>query len=203
MTMNTKNVLIEVTATDYTKANIVLNTLVTMFSEYCSESFSIESVIVKSADGTEKTFPEFEEREVVSEVEYIESMLGVEIGPNEMVQYLSKMSIPARLSDDKKLIIASIHPTRTDIFHKCDLVEDVGIAYGFNNLEYRFPATSTKGKEFYVNKGADLIRHEAARSGFTELLTFSLVYNYSIPNFSSLGQITSIFYVLKEISLRL
>lgn len=38
--LDTKNVLIEVTATDEHKANIVLNTMVSMFSEYCAEPFT-------------------------------------------------------------------------------------------------------------------------------------------------------------------
>eukprot|EP01084_Bolivina_argentea_P248830 416312_1 len=44
MSKDTKNVFIESTATDLTKASIVLNTMVTMFSEYCSKPFTIEPV---------------------------------------------------------------------------------------------------------------------------------------------------------------
>ncbi|WP_411023696.1 phenylalanine--tRNA ligase beta subunit-related protein, partial [Salmonella sp. s51228] len=36
ISLTTKNIFIEVTATDLTKARIVLNTLVTLFSEYCN-----------------------------------------------------------------------------------------------------------------------------------------------------------------------
>ena len=38
--LSTKNVFIECTATDLTKANVVLNTVVTMFSQYCKEPFT-------------------------------------------------------------------------------------------------------------------------------------------------------------------
>lgn len=40
ITLNTKNVFIEITATDEHKASTVLNTLCAMFSEYCSEPFT-------------------------------------------------------------------------------------------------------------------------------------------------------------------
>ena len=40
ITLNTKNVFIEITATDEHKASTALNTLVTMFSEYCAEPFT-------------------------------------------------------------------------------------------------------------------------------------------------------------------
>lgn len=39
ITLNTKNVFIECTATDLTKAKVVLNTMVTMFSEYTATPF--------------------------------------------------------------------------------------------------------------------------------------------------------------------
>jgi len=37
--LNTKNVFIECTATDLTKAKMVLDVMVTMFSEYCAQPF--------------------------------------------------------------------------------------------------------------------------------------------------------------------
>ena len=46
ITLNTKNILFEVTAVDLTKASIVLDTLVTMFSQYCDTQFSIISPLL-------------------------------------------------------------------------------------------------------------------------------------------------------------
>ena len=40
--LHTKNVFIECTATDLTKANIVLDTVVAMFSEHCAQPFTVE-----------------------------------------------------------------------------------------------------------------------------------------------------------------
>ncbi|CAG8560967.1 235_t:CDS:2 [Acaulospora colombiana] len=40
ITLDTRNVFIECTATDLTKAKIVLNTVVTMFSEHCDQPFT-------------------------------------------------------------------------------------------------------------------------------------------------------------------
>ena len=47
ITLNTKNIFFEVTATDLTKASIVLDTLVTMFSQYCNKPFTVEPVITE------------------------------------------------------------------------------------------------------------------------------------------------------------
>lgn len=40
ITLNTRNVFIDVTATDETKLGIVVNIVATMFSEYCAEPFA-------------------------------------------------------------------------------------------------------------------------------------------------------------------
>lgn len=40
ITLNTRNVFIDITATDETKLNVVLNIIATMFSEYCEEPFT-------------------------------------------------------------------------------------------------------------------------------------------------------------------
>jgi phenylalanyl-tRNA synthetase beta subunit len=52
ITLDTRDVFIECTATDLAKANVVLNTVTTMFSEYCSAPFEVEPVEVIDALGT-------------------------------------------------------------------------------------------------------------------------------------------------------
>ena len=46
ITVNTRNVFIDLTATDLTKLNIVTNMVVTMFSEYCEEPFTCVRIFV-------------------------------------------------------------------------------------------------------------------------------------------------------------
>ena len=56
--LTTKNIFIEVTATDLPKAKTALDTLVMMFSCYCKHPFQIEPVDVVFPDGTVLTTPE-------------------------------------------------------------------------------------------------------------------------------------------------
>lgn len=58
ISINTKNIFIECTATDLTKAKIVLDTIVTLFSQHCSEPFKVEAVEVTNADGSVVNYPE-------------------------------------------------------------------------------------------------------------------------------------------------
>ncbi|RWS27219.1 phenylalanine--tRNA ligase beta subunit-like protein, partial [Leptotrombidium deliense] len=68
----------------------------------------------------------------------------------------------------------TIPPTRHDILHECDIMEDVGIAFGYNNIEWTFPNAQTVGQQLSLNKLSDQLRYEISRCGFTEALTFSL-----------------------------
>ena len=56
--LSTKNIFIEITATDLTKAKMTLDTIVTMFSCYCENSFTVEAVDVIYPDGHVITTPE-------------------------------------------------------------------------------------------------------------------------------------------------
>ena len=56
--MNTKNIFIEATATDLTKAKVVLDSLVTAFSVHCAEQFTAEYVDVVMPNGETFKFPE-------------------------------------------------------------------------------------------------------------------------------------------------
>lgn len=51
ITLDTKDVFIECTGTDLTKAQIVLNIVVTMFSQHCAVPFQVEPVEVVDVFG--------------------------------------------------------------------------------------------------------------------------------------------------------
>ena len=56
--LSTRNVLIEITATDFHKAQMALDTIVTMFSCYCGQPFVIEPVDVTYPDESIVTTPD-------------------------------------------------------------------------------------------------------------------------------------------------
>jgi phenylalanyl-tRNA synthetase beta chain len=94
------------------------------------------------------------------------------------------MSLSSEVVSDL-LLKVRIPPIRQDILHICDILEDAGIAYGYNNIEFTLPKTLTIGHQFLLNKVSDQLRNEIARCGYTECLTFSLVSclgeNYANP----------------------
>jgi len=54
-------------------------------------------------------------------------------------------------------------------------MEDVAIAYGFNNLPRLAPnKTATIGKPLMINKVGDIVRHECAMAGWIEVMPLIL-----------------------------
>lgn len=193
ITLNTKNVFIECTATDLTKANIVLDTMVTMFCEYCEIPFTVESVIVNyvsDKDNDQKiidtyTTPLLSTRTERTTVEFCNSLIGISITPNDMKQLCNKVQLgPATLYENDTILEVIVPPTRSDILHAVDIAEDIGIAYGYNNIQKRIPVTSTVGGEYPLNQITDLLRDEISRAGYIEVLTHGLC-SY-LDNFTSL-----------------
>jgi phenylalanyl-tRNA synthetase beta chain len=180
ITLHTKHVFIECTATDLTKANIVLDTMVTMFSEYCEKSYEVETVTVQyvnSADETTNTYvtPELYTRRETAKVDFCNSLIGIQISAAAMKELCDKVQLgPATLLENDTVLEVSVPPTRSDILHPVDIAEDIGIAYGYNNIVKRVPNTATVGGEFPLNQLTDLLRDEIARAGYIEVLTHGL-----------------------------
>ena len=107
---------------------------------------------------------------------YINSCTGLSLTSAEVVPLLEKMTLTAsKSSSDPDEIIVEIPPTRPDIFHECDIVEDAAIAYGFNKLPDTFPATNTVAQPLEMSKLTDVVRTTWAQAGFVEVLPLILV----------------------------
>merc|ERR1712110_218714 len=177
MSSKTKNVFLEVTALDLTKARVVLDTMISMFSGYCEDKFSWEEVAIEyEVDSSRNaSFPDLEYRKTEVSTKYINNRVGVEQSSRTIAKSLSKMGLQA--SDDKArpdVIRVTVPPTRHDILQACDIMEDAAVAFGFNNLPKQLPQTVTIGKQQQLNKLMNLMRQGISHSGYTEALSFAL-----------------------------
>ena len=177
ITLKTTNVFIDLTATDRTKLEIVNNIMVAMFSQYCAEPFTIEPVkIISDHNGETRQAPHIAFRPAEAEVDYINSCCGLDESPQRICDLLTKMCYKAKPSSkDKNMIEVSVPPTRADVLHQCDIMEDVAIAYGFNNLPRTSPnKASTIAQPLMINKLGDIVRMEAAMAGWSEVMPLVL-----------------------------
>jgi phenylalanyl-tRNA synthetase beta chain len=171
--LSTKNVLIDVTAKDLTKANIVLNTLVAMFSVYCKKQFTVEQVNVISATGKTINYPNLTPRNFTTNLKYLNKTAGTDLKSEEISKLLLRMSLASTVEGDNLQIRAPI--TRSDVIHACDIAEDLAISFGYNNIEKKSLTTVCNGYQQPINKLTDLIRQEMAMSGYIECLTMALI----------------------------
>ncbi|TVU22581.1 hypothetical protein EJB05_32291 [Eragrostis curvula] len=176
ITLKTKNVFIECTATDLTKANIVLNTMVTMFAEYCENKFEVEPVEVVHHDGSTTVYPDLSCYKMEVSLPDLVGPIGIKLKEEEAVSLLNRMQLQAEMcmSNGESRISVSVPPTRSDILHARDLAEDIAIAYGYNNVPKSKPKCMTIGGRQPLNRFSDKIRAEVARAGYMEVLTFIL-----------------------------
>ncbi|XP_023822780.1 phenylalanine--tRNA ligase beta subunit [Salvelinus sp. IW2-2015] len=174
ISLNTKNVFIECTATDLTKAKIVLDMMVTMFCEYCEEPFTVEEAEVVYPDGRTCLYPELAYRKETLSADFINRKVGISESTEHIAQLLTKMCLRSEVTSDGEQIDVEIPPTRSDVIHACDIMEDAAMAYGFNKIPRTTPRTYTVANQLPLNKLSELLRQDLAAAGFTEALTFAL-----------------------------
>lgn len=164
--MDTKNVFIEMTGTDLQKLETCLVIVAGLFSGHCQgdNQFTIEEVEVHhEKDGRVEKYPKLQYHEFEVELNAINKTLGLNIDVEKTKECAEKMGLVVKsVSEDKKKLNFEIPPIRSDILHACDITEDIGIAYGYNNIPLEFPPTNTIGKQIPESKFSDLIRTELA-----------------------------------------
>jgi phenylalanyl-tRNA synthetase beta chain len=148
--------------------------MVTMFTHYCEEPFSVEGCDVVTAKGEVISTPNLSDNVFEADPVQINKGLGIDMAPHAMAAILSRMQLPARYDANTQKMSVRAPPTRNDVFHACDIQEDVAIAYGYNNIKKTIPTCHTEGRAQPLNKLSDQIREIVAQSGYLEVLTWIL-----------------------------
>ncbi|MFT4904550.1 MAG: phenylalanyl-tRNA synthetase beta chain [Natronomonas sp.] len=80
----------------------------------------------------------------------------------------------AETDEDELVYEVEIPPYRVDVLHPMDIVDDIGRAYGFNDLSPRYPEVSTVGGRHERSRLEDATRDALTGLGFEDLLNFHL-----------------------------
>ncbi|MCO8242428.1 MULTISPECIES: phenylalanine--tRNA ligase subunit beta [unclassified Haladaptatus] len=108
----------------------------------------------------------------------IETLLGIEFTPDEVLDLLahSGLSGEAEETDDGGVVYeVEIPPYRVDVLHPVDIVDDIGRAYGFNDLSPRYPDVGTVGGRHERSQLEDAAREVLVGLGFEDLLNFHMI----------------------------
>lgn len=85
--------------------------------------------------------PDFKEDKIKLNLAHAEKLLGIKLNEKQIKQLLEKMGY--NYSKGQVLIPA----WRVDILHEVDIIEDIAIAYGYENFTPEIPKISTIGQE--------------------------------------------------------
>lgn len=152
----------------------------------------MEPVKIVYPDGRTAITPDLSPRQSTARLSYINRCTGLNLTGEQAVKLLSRMGHEANISskggaaDGDVVLDVAIPATRPDVLHECDLMEDVAVAYGFDNLPRRFPSTNTVAAPLPINKLSDLVRRELAQAGWIEAL--SLILCSHDENYKWLGR---------------
>ncbi|MBS3137095.1 phenylalanine--tRNA ligase subunit beta [Candidatus Woesearchaeota archaeon] len=161
----TKDVFIECTGTDYQNVEIALNMFVTTLADMGGEIYSIEMIYPNKTSTT----PNLNPSEMKIDINYVNKRLGLNLNEKEMIKYLASMGFGYK---NGKALIPSY---RADILHQVDLIEDIAIAYGYENLEEIIPKVATIAQEDEFEKFKKKIIYLLIGLNFLETNSYHLI----------------------------
>lgn len=166
VTTKTKNLFVEVTGLNKDDAEDMLSVVATILQ---SAGFTLESVKIT---GAKNSSPKLEYRKMTVNSSLINQILGLNLSSSKIISSLKKSRLDA--SSKGKNIICTIPAYRFDIFGPMDLVEEVALGYGIQNLEPTISPSQTIGKTNPVSLKLKSLDQTMIGLGYLEALNSSL-----------------------------
>lgn len=167
------DIFVEVTGTTYLT---VLNTLTIVTLSLADRGEDIYSTEIRYPYGENRRIstPELTTHVVSLDLDQIHRVLGVSLTGEAVLKLLKRARYDARWVGGNALE-ATVPCYRIDVIHPADVIEDIAIMLGYNNLEPRWPQQITFGQISEVEAFSDLTREIMIGLGFQGILSFSLI----------------------------
>jgi len=160
----TADVLIECSGTDLEILKKVMSMAVADLIDLGGKGYSVE---VCYGNKTECIDLKPEARKI--DINNVNSLLGLNLKEKDLEKLLPKMGY--EYSDGKVKV-----PTwRTDILHEVDIIEDIAIAYGYDNFVPEIPKVATIGQESKESKIKSKISDILVGIGMLEISSYHLI----------------------------
>jgi len=166
VTTKTKNLFVEVTGINKEDAEDMLAVVATILQ---SSGFTLESIKIS---GAKNSSPKFISRKLVVNSSLINQTLGLDLKISKIISCLKKSRLDATSKGTN--IICTIPAYRFDIFGPMDLVEEVALGYGIQNLEPTVSPSQTIGKINPVSLQLKSLDKTMIGLGYLEALNSSL-----------------------------
>ena len=166
VTTKTKNVLVEVTSLDKDAAEDMLSVVVAILQMAGFE------IIQLTISGGKNSTPRLNSRKIQYDTRLTEQILGLNISPSAMTSSLKKCRLDAIQKGTK--IQCTIPRYRFDVFGPMDIVEEIALGYGIDNLTPKLSPSQKLGEKSLMTKKLEIVSKITVGFGFTEALNSSL-----------------------------
>jgi len=179
-----RDLLIELTGTDQWTIDHICNIICYALSARGGtiEEVDIEYASAAAADdnyGQTLVRPDFEVRTKSLSHDRIETVLGIDLDRSTVLDLFERAGLSASVDEsvdaNETIYEVEIPPNRVDVLHPMDLIDDLGRAYGFNELEPRYPDVGTVGGRHERTRLEDATRASLVGLGFEDLLNFHMI----------------------------
>jgi len=177
-----EDLFFEATGTDEEAVNLAANIFAYALYE---RNFQIYSAEIKYPD-RKIIAPSLDSGTVTIKNEQINHLFGLELKENEVKHLLEK----ARYNFNNYKV--TLPPYRADILHPYDIIEDIGLMYGFEKIKELPLKTYTIGSCLKINEFIDKVRGIVAGLGYQEVMSSILtnkVFLYKKMNVEDFGTI--------------
>lgn len=171
VTEETHDLLVEVTGTAH---ETVLNTVKFVSLALIDRGGKAYSAnVYYEHDKSKVVSPDFTPTQMRLDVAYANKILGLNLTSKQISELLRTAGFDTAKIDDEAVEVL-VPCYRTDVMHEVDLVEDVAIAHGYNNIEPVWRDLPTTGCVKPVQRLVDKARELLVGSGFQEILTYTM-----------------------------
>jgi phenylalanyl-tRNA synthetase beta chain len=161
ITEGEEHLFIEATGIELEPLILCMNIMAYAFYE---RGFEIHSVDIKYLDRKLTTPLLFEDKIKISK-EQIKSLLGLELKSSSIKNLLEKAGY------DLSNLVVRVPPYRKDILHPADVIEDIGILYGYDKIEEKPLLSYTIGGTSPIVLFRNKVRELLIGMGFQEVLS--------------------------------
>lgn len=165
------DLFIDVTGPEERLVGRALNVLVTSLLELDPEARG-EQVLVQGPGG-ERATPDLSRQTVRMERGRASRLLGAPLRPGQEAELLERMGHHVR--EEGETLVVEVPAWRNDVLHPHDLIEDVAIAFGYNNLQQVELPAHRPGLAREVEDLAASAREALRGLGYMEVMTLPLV----------------------------
>ncbi len=167
VTSSTRNIFLDVTGPDM---KAITQALVLMATALAERGGRIGTVVISYPDGPIVT-PDLSVSEMTVELDYINSMMGLNLSAQDVVDLLEKARLGAEAEGN--VIKVKIPAYRSDFLHPVDVVEEIAQSLGYDYLTPELPMhVTTFGKRHPVEKASALVRSLMIGLGYQEVLNY-------------------------------